>query len=232
MCRASGLPLLPLTPSRTMAPRRRNAGAEPASTAPLPTGDEKTARVRAMFDTIAPRYDLMNRLMTFGLDQAWRRGAVGSLALPEGALVLDLACGTGDLSRLAQRRGYRVDRRGPERGHAGGQRHVDPTRRGGRQPSPLRRRDLRRARVRLRTAQLHRPLSHAGRVRPGAPRRRPALRARGRRPDVAALARGVRRLVQPGRSRSRWGISRIGRRTTTSPARWRTSLRPPCCAGC
>jgi len=89
-----------------MAPRR-NAGPDPAS-APLPTGDEKTARVRAMFDTIAPRYDLMNRLMTFGLDQAWRRGAVASLALPEDALVLDLACGTGDLSRLARRRGYRV----------------------------------------------------------------------------------------------------------------------------
>jgi demethylmenaquinone methyltransferase/2-methoxy-6-polyprenyl-1,4-benzoquinol methylase len=74
----------------------------------LPTGEEKTARVRAMFDSIAPRYDLMNRLMTFGLDQVWRRGAVGALALPEGALVLDLACGTGDLSRLALGRGYRV----------------------------------------------------------------------------------------------------------------------------
>ena len=61
-----------------------------------------------MFDTIAPRYDLINRLMTFGLDQAWRRGTVAALALPEGARVLDLACGTGDLSRLAQRRGYRV----------------------------------------------------------------------------------------------------------------------------
>jgi demethylmenaquinone methyltransferase / 2-methoxy-6-polyprenyl-1,4-benzoquinol methylase len=91
-----------------MARRRRNAAADPASAAPLPTGEEKTARVRAMFDTIAPRYDLMNRLMTFGLDQAWRRGAVASLALPEDALVLDLACGTGDLSRLALRRGYRV----------------------------------------------------------------------------------------------------------------------------
>ena len=87
--------------------RRRSAAPDPAS-APLPTGDEKTARVRAMFDTIAPRYDLMNRLMTFGLDQAWRRGAVAALALPAGAMVLDLACGTGDLSRLALRRGYRV----------------------------------------------------------------------------------------------------------------------------
>jgi demethylmenaquinone methyltransferase/2-methoxy-6-polyprenyl-1,4-benzoquinol methylase len=75
---------------------------------PLPTGDEKTARVRAMFDTIAPRYDLVNRVMTFGLDRGWRRSTVAALALPAGALVLDLACGTGDLSRLAVRQGYRV----------------------------------------------------------------------------------------------------------------------------
>src|SRR6202789_4427469 len=87
-----------------MARRRTGSGSPP----PLPTGDEKTARVRAMFDTIAPRYDLINRLMTFGLDQAWRRNTVAALALPAGALVLDLACGTGDLSRLGQRRGYRM----------------------------------------------------------------------------------------------------------------------------
>jgi demethylmenaquinone methyltransferase/2-methoxy-6-polyprenyl-1,4-benzoquinol methylase len=61
-----------------------------------------------MFDAIAPRYDLINRLMTFGLDQAWRRATVQALALPTDSLVLDLACGTGDLSRLATRAGYRV----------------------------------------------------------------------------------------------------------------------------
>jgi demethylmenaquinone methyltransferase/2-methoxy-6-polyprenyl-1,4-benzoquinol methylase len=61
-----------------------------------------------MFDAIAPRYDLINRLMTFGLDQAWRRATIDALALPAGALVLDLACGTGDLSRLAHKAGYRV----------------------------------------------------------------------------------------------------------------------------
>ncbi len=64
--------------------------------------------MRAMFDAIAPRYDLVNRLMTLGLDRRWRRATVDALALPPGALVLDLACGTGDLSRLAARRGYRV----------------------------------------------------------------------------------------------------------------------------
>ena len=61
-----------------------------------------------MFDTIAPRYDLVNRIMTFGLDQRWRRSTVAALALPGGARVLDLACGTGDLSRAALRLGYCV----------------------------------------------------------------------------------------------------------------------------
>jgi demethylmenaquinone methyltransferase/2-methoxy-6-polyprenyl-1,4-benzoquinol methylase len=61
-----------------------------------------------MFDAIAPRYDLLNRLMTFGLDQSWRKTTVGALALPPGSFVLDLACGTGDLTRLAGRAGYRV----------------------------------------------------------------------------------------------------------------------------
>jgi demethylmenaquinone methyltransferase/2-methoxy-6-polyprenyl-1,4-benzoquinol methylase len=61
-----------------------------------------------MFDAIAPRYDLVNRLMTFGLDQWWRRSTVAALALPPDSLVLDVACGTGDLTRLALRAHYRV----------------------------------------------------------------------------------------------------------------------------
>lgn len=61
-----------------------------------------------MFDRIAPRYDLVNRLMTLGLDQSWRHRAVHALGLPPGSLVLDLACGTGDLGRLARRHGYRA----------------------------------------------------------------------------------------------------------------------------
>lgn len=53
--------------------------------------------MRAMFDTIAPRYDLVNRLMTFRLDVRWRRTTVESLGLPAGSVVADLASGTGDL---------------------------------------------------------------------------------------------------------------------------------------
>lgn len=52
-----------------------------------------------MFDTIAPRYDLVNRVMTLRMDLAWRRRTVGSLNLGGGARVLDVACGTGDLCR-------------------------------------------------------------------------------------------------------------------------------------
>ena len=74
----------------------------------LPTGPVKTARVREMFDVIAPRYDLVNRIMTLGLDQGWRRRTVDSLRLAPGSTVLDLACGTGDLGRIAGRRGYRT----------------------------------------------------------------------------------------------------------------------------
>jgi demethylmenaquinone methyltransferase/2-methoxy-6-polyprenyl-1,4-benzoquinol methylase len=61
-----------------------------------------------MFDAIAGRYDLVNRVMTFGMDVGWRRRAVRQLRLPGGALVADLACGTGDLCRELSRDGYRA----------------------------------------------------------------------------------------------------------------------------
>ncbi len=75
---------------------------------PLPAGTEKTVRVRAMFDAIAPRYDRVNRLISLGLDNHWRHRTVRALALAPGSLVLDLACGTGALGEIAQRAGYRV----------------------------------------------------------------------------------------------------------------------------
>jgi len=65
----------------------------------LPQGDDKVAAVRSMFDTIAPRYDFVNRVMTFRMDVGWRRRTVRDLGLPRGSVVLDLACGTGDLCR-------------------------------------------------------------------------------------------------------------------------------------
>lgn len=74
----------------------------------LPTPDEKHASVRAMFDRIAPRYDRMNRLMTAGLDQRWRRAALDAIGIGERDVVLDLACGTGDLAELCAGRGAQV----------------------------------------------------------------------------------------------------------------------------
>ncbi len=64
--------------------------------------------VRAMFDTIAPRYELINRIIAFGLDQAWRRRTISSLDLAPPSFVVDLACGTGDLIRIAERERYKV----------------------------------------------------------------------------------------------------------------------------
>ncbi|MDG1266260.1 MAG: ubiquinone/menaquinone biosynthesis methyltransferase [Ilumatobacter sp.] len=63
----------------------------------LPEGDEKVAAVRDMFDAIAPKYDRLNRIISFRLDVRWRKRAIRDLALPAGSSVLDLASGTGDL---------------------------------------------------------------------------------------------------------------------------------------
>lgn len=71
----------------------------------LPQGQERARLVREMFDRIAPRYDRMNRLLTAGLDQRWRRTLLERLCLKPGERVVDLACGTGDLVELARRRG-------------------------------------------------------------------------------------------------------------------------------
>src|SRR5205085_6795704 len=73
----------------------------------LPQGDEKVRAVRTMFDAIAPRYDLVNRIMTFRMDVGWRRRTVRSLMLSPGDVVLDLACGTGDLCDAVAAAGYR-----------------------------------------------------------------------------------------------------------------------------
>jgi demethylmenaquinone methyltransferase/2-methoxy-6-polyprenyl-1,4-benzoquinol methylase len=85
-----------------MTAARRNST---SSAEPLPTGAEKHRAVQQMFDTIAPRYDLVNRLMTFRLDVRWRRRAVRDLRLVAHSRVLDLASGTGDLCIELARQG-------------------------------------------------------------------------------------------------------------------------------
>jgi demethylmenaquinone methyltransferase/2-methoxy-6-polyprenyl-1,4-benzoquinol methylase len=61
---------------------------------------EKVRRVRGVFDSVASKYDLMNDLMSFGIHRAWKRYCVGISGVRDGDRVLDLAGGTGDLTRL------------------------------------------------------------------------------------------------------------------------------------
>ncbi|MDX1434087.1 MAG: bifunctional demethylmenaquinone methyltransferase/2-methoxy-6-polyprenyl-1,4-benzoquinol methylase UbiE [Gammaproteobacteria bacterium] len=65
---------------------------------------EKAARVAAVFSSVAPRYDLMNDLMSFGAHRLWKRFAVALANVRPGHRVLDLAAGTGDLAVLLARR--------------------------------------------------------------------------------------------------------------------------------
>ena len=59
---------------------------------------EKGRGIRDMFQTIAPRYDFLNRLLSFGIDRHWRSFAVAKLSVPENGKVLDIATGTGDVA--------------------------------------------------------------------------------------------------------------------------------------
>lgn len=62
------------------------------------TGKERADYVQDMFDRIAQRYNLMNRLMTFGQDMSWRRFVIKQAQLPQNGALLDLATGTGDIA--------------------------------------------------------------------------------------------------------------------------------------
>ncbi|MEM7410181.1 MAG: ubiquinone/menaquinone biosynthesis methyltransferase [Myxococcota bacterium] len=74
----------------------------------LPPPEEKRAAVKAMFDRIAPRYDALNRIMTLGLDQRWRSRALDAAEVGADDILVDLACGTGDLAEQAAARGAQV----------------------------------------------------------------------------------------------------------------------------
>src|SRR5216110_3007825 len=64
------------------------------------SAEDHARRVREMFARISTRYDLLNHLLSMNIDRRWRRAAIRILEplLPRGAHVLDVACGTGDLS--------------------------------------------------------------------------------------------------------------------------------------
>ncbi len=70
----------------------------------LPAVDEKPIFVNQMFARIAPNYDLMNRLMTFGMDQGWRRDLLELCDLPPKGTLLDIGTGTGDIAYEAMQR--------------------------------------------------------------------------------------------------------------------------------
>lgn len=75
-------------------------------TGALPAPDEKRAFVRALFDGVAPRYDLLNSLLSFRLHHRWRRAAAAQADLAPGNAALDVCTGTGDLAlELARRVG-------------------------------------------------------------------------------------------------------------------------------
>ena len=60
--------------------------------------------MRAMFSTVAPRYDFITRAFSYGMDRRWKRTGVERARLPHNPVVLDLASGTGDFSALIRRR--------------------------------------------------------------------------------------------------------------------------------
>lgn len=66
--------------------------------------DERAQQVRQMFGRIVPRYDLLNRLMSLGMDAHWRRTAV-AVAQPAGGLALDVGTGSGDMALELHRQG-------------------------------------------------------------------------------------------------------------------------------
>jgi demethylmenaquinone methyltransferase/2-methoxy-6-polyprenyl-1,4-benzoquinol methylase len=79
------------------------SGVTVASAAPG-APDKTPSRIAGMFDAIAPRYDLLNHLLSAGLDRRWRDRAVDALELSHGARVLDLCTGTADLAIAIVRR--------------------------------------------------------------------------------------------------------------------------------
>lgn len=69
---------------------------------PTPAERQDTKLMRAMFHTIAPRYDFLTRILSYGMDRRWKKLGVERATLPPNAMVLDLASGTGDFTKIVQ----------------------------------------------------------------------------------------------------------------------------------
>ncbi len=78
-------------------PREKN-------TALAGSADERREVVRGMFNRIAPTYDILNRILSLGIDRRWRSKTIERMRISDRSIVLDLACGTGDLMAEAARR--------------------------------------------------------------------------------------------------------------------------------
>jgi demethylmenaquinone methyltransferase / 2-methoxy-6-polyprenyl-1,4-benzoquinol methylase len=70
----------------------------------VPAEKQDSRLMRAMFGSIAPRYDFITRVLSYGMDRRWKRLGVMQAVFPENATVLDLASGTGDFSKLVRER--------------------------------------------------------------------------------------------------------------------------------
>src|SRR5260370_11109467 len=71
---------------------------------PIPAEKADSRLMRHMFGVIAPRYDFITRVFSYGMDRRWKRQGVERATMPERPVVLDLACGTGDFSKLVAER--------------------------------------------------------------------------------------------------------------------------------
>jgi demethylmenaquinone methyltransferase/2-methoxy-6-polyprenyl-1,4-benzoquinol methylase len=69
---------------------------------PTPAERQDTKLMRAMFSRIAPRYDFLTRILSYGMDRRWKKLGVDRATLPANAMVLDLASGTGDFTKFVQ----------------------------------------------------------------------------------------------------------------------------------
>ena len=201
----------------------RRLPCRPVNEAPPPGIDKAAGKIQAMFSRIAPRYDLLNRLLSGGTDVAWRNEAARLLSPLPGEVHLDLCSGTGDLALAVSRRSggrarvvaadftFEMLALGKEKFRRNG--HADPGGGSRRPPPPLPGCGLRRRHRCLRREELRGPRPRAPRALPG-----PEARGTARRPRVHA---GADRPAGPARP-----IPREDARPLPRPSRLEGRHRP------